>query len=566
MPPKFSNRISRPKKISGSANALKIREEIWRFRLPFTARTLVDGVFEGGGALGTGYIGALRALHDNNIWFARVAGNSAGSITAGMIAAGFDALEIQWLSSGFTGPRRPDSLTRAGITEPIRFSKFLDLPSLSSVSANSMRQTLLWNALKGTIIDEIGKISLPIRSRADLADRLLDVVLDVGLKDVPAFGDLTIRELFSRIPGNQSDPVKDAIVSGLSAAGYPRNPPQIKDLAPIVEGSASLRTQFADTAWPAIARNMPVELLITNLLYEGSLFEGDFFLTTLKELFGRKVHNNANATVLFEDLKIPLAVIAADIDHGRMVVYSSKTSPKMEVAEAVRRSMSVPFVFQPRRDLAARGAGRLPQQIAATFVDGGLCSNFPLWLFSAGGQNKVAQVGNDDARAKVGFVLKENLAAKSAWNVKPPKFTPTGQPPKVDDMTVLKPVLIEKLRELDLSPPGGQFPEGSTENQLVDIALLKEISGCMGIDKEDSTREVITKGLMSGFTYFDVALPLLGYHWLDFYVNEDEDDVVAMWDRGWHAAVDALGNPPSTGAAQPLIANANTQQTPYGGA
>jgi predicted acylesterase/phospholipase RssA len=565
MPPKFPNRLSRPKTISGSPKALDIRGAMWRFKLPFTARTLVDGVFEGGGALGAGYIGALRALHDNNIWFARVAGNSAGSITAGMVAAGFNALEIQWLSSGFPGPTRPESLTRAGILEPIKFSKFLDLPSLSSVSNTSMKQTLLWNALKGTIIDEFGKISLPIRSRADLADRLLDVVLDVGLKGVPGLGDLTIRQLFNSIPGNQSGPVRDAIVSGLSAAGYPRNPPQIKDLAPIVEGSASLRTEFADAAWTAIARKMPAELLITNLLYEGSLFEGDFFLATLQALFGLKVHNNADAKVLFEDLKIPLAVIAADIDHGRMVVYSSKTSPRMEVAEAVRRSMSVPFVFQPRRDVG-RAQGRAPAPTLATLVDGGICSNFPVWLFSAGGQNLVAQVGNDDARAKVGFVLKENLAAKSAWNVKPPKFTPTGQPPKVDDMTVLKPVLIEKLNELNLLPPGTQFPENTTEQHLIDMALLKEISGCMGIDKEDSTRDVITKGLMSGFTYFDVVLPLLGYHWLDFYVNEDEDDVVAMWDRGWHAAIDALGSAPSTGALPPLIANANTQQTPYPGA
>ena len=64
-------------------------------------------------------------------------------------------------------------------------------------------------------------------------------------------------------------------------------------------------------------------------------------------------------------------------------------------------------------------------------------------------------------------------------------------------------------------------------------------------------------------TYFDVPLPLLGYHWLDFHVNEDEDDIFAMWDRGWHAAMDALGVGPSTGTGQALIANANAQQSPY---
>lgn len=186
-------------------------------------------------------------------------------------------------------------------------------------------------------------------------------------------------------------------------------------------------------------------------------------------------------------------------------------------------------------------------------------------ILRQGSKVDFANVVREEQNATKIFLLQEGLAAKAAWNVKPPKFPTTGQPPKVDDMTVLKPVLLEKLRELNLSPPGRQFPEGSSEGHLTGMTLLKEISGCMGIDKEESTREVITKGLMAGFTYFDIALPLLGYHWLDFYVNEDEDDLTAMWDRSWHAAMDVLGNAPSTGPAQPLIANANAQRTPYAG-
>jgi predicted acylesterase/phospholipase RssA len=85
---------------------------------------LVDGVFEGGGALGTAYLGGLRALHDNDIWFKRVAGNSAGAITAAMIAVGFTAPEIEWLSSAFrSSPRVPPSLAAVGITKPIAYSE-----------------------------------------------------------------------------------------------------------------------------------------------------------------------------------------------------------------------------------------------------------------------------------------------------------------------------------------------------------------------------------------------------------------------------------------------------------
>jgi len=85
----------------------------------------------------------------------------------------------------------------------------------------------------------------------------------------------------------------------------------------------------------------------------------------------------------------------------------------------------------------------------------------------------------------------------------------------------------------------------------------------LGIDKENVTREVTTKAMMASLSYFDVVIPLLGYHWLDFGVNGEEDPLIAMWDRSWHATMDALGTAPSTGTGQALIANANAQQSPY---
>lgn len=49
---------------------------------------LVCGVFKGGGAKGLVYCSALHELRARGIWFASVAGSSAGAITATMIAAG----------------------------------------------------------------------------------------------------------------------------------------------------------------------------------------------------------------------------------------------------------------------------------------------------------------------------------------------------------------------------------------------------------------------------------------------------------------------------------------------
>lgn len=52
------------------------------------------GVFEGGGAKGVAFAGALRALADKGWWFHSVGGASAGAITAALVASGISPAEI----------------------------------------------------------------------------------------------------------------------------------------------------------------------------------------------------------------------------------------------------------------------------------------------------------------------------------------------------------------------------------------------------------------------------------------------------------------------------------------
>jgi hypothetical protein len=52
------------------------------------------GVFEGGGAKGVAYIGALQAMAEKRCWFRSVAGASTGAITAALIAGGMSPEEI----------------------------------------------------------------------------------------------------------------------------------------------------------------------------------------------------------------------------------------------------------------------------------------------------------------------------------------------------------------------------------------------------------------------------------------------------------------------------------------
>lgn len=521
--------------------AAALRERLLRGHL------LVDGVFEGGGALGTAYAGGLRALHDNDIWFKRVAGNSAGAITAAMIAVGFTAPEIEWLSSAFrSSPRVPPSLAAVGITQPIAFESFLDLPDINSISTRNKRKTLLWQALKGTLLDEIGRQPVPIPTQGAMVNKCLRTILDV-----PLLGD-AIRA----IPGAEAeDLLRDTLNVALFA--LPNEQLYVKDFMLDTE---SLRIALADTLWDAVMRNSPLMLMMTNLVHEGSIFEGAVFFDTIQTLFSRKVHDTPDGVVLFKDLAIPLAVIAADIDTGEMIVYSSETHPNERVAEAIRQSMSIPFIFEPR--------GRRKQ-----FVDGGLYSNFPVWLYSAAGDRYWNPADIDHSRVKIGFSLDDTKRAPRTWDVQRPKFVVAGSPPHVDTLEAIRPVLIERLVEFGLPRElaeseitwalFGDTP--SSDSSRPGIELLQEILGVVGrgvMHTEESTRKVTTEGLMHDLPYIDIPIPLLGFHAFDFYINNQKGPLLAMWDRAWRKTIEELLDASARNILPPTTKIANVA-TPF---
>jgi len=54
----------------------------------------IDAVFEGGGVRGIGLVGAVSVVEEAGYTFEHVAGTSAGSIVAALIAAGYNAREL----------------------------------------------------------------------------------------------------------------------------------------------------------------------------------------------------------------------------------------------------------------------------------------------------------------------------------------------------------------------------------------------------------------------------------------------------------------------------------------
>ncbi len=480
----------------------------------------VDGIFEGGGALGAAYIGALKLLESHQIWFSRVSGTSAGAITAAMIALGFSASEMEWLCSSYPNHApAPSSLTARGIQQPLVFSKFMDFPPVSDFDRQLRRKTMLWNLFKGAFIDQVGEWDLPVPTRKDMVDACFDSLIHLPLV------------------GGAIQAAKDAVRDALSIAliGLPNKHLKVKDLALI--DTVTLRENLADQMWDVVMRTDPLIYLMTTILHKGALFAGDRFYQELSALFGKKKHNNPRATVLFRDLQIPLAIMAADIDRGQVKVYSSHTHPDMVVMDAVRQSMSIPFVFEPQG----------PQR---NLVDGGLFSNFPAWLYTRAGDPYWDPACIDDQRVKIGFSLNEHKGTPPTWNVAPGRHPIVGNPKRVSTFRVLKPLLIDKLVEAG-------YPRALTESKLANVLyddivphpgnepgfeILQEAVGVINGLKntEDAMRKKTTTAIMAGMPYIDISIPLLGFAALDFHVNGSEQDLKNMFQRGWFATADAF--------------------------
>lgn len=76
---------------------------------------------------------------------------------------------------------------------------------------------------------------------------------------------------------------------------------------------------------------------------------------------------NASTPIKFKDLIIPTSIIVTDIVAREIEIFSLEKSPNKDVSEAVQCSCNIPFFFQP---------------INMRYVDGGLLSNLPSFIFA----------------------------------------------------------------------------------------------------------------------------------------------------------------------------------------
>jgi NTE family protein len=171
-----------------------------------------------------------------------------------------------------------------------------------------------------------------------------------------------------------------AIVAALVAAGY--------TAAELMEMMLALDYyRFQDTGR---LDKIPVLGPLTSLILEKGIYEGAYPLEWIRErLRDRGVETFRQLMTSDEDpdrgCRFRLRVIAADLTRGRMLILPDDIADygiapeDLNVALAVRMSLSLPFFFEPviLKDMKSGQNSYI--------VDGGVLSNFPVWLFDPPG-------------------------------------------------------------------------------------------------------------------------------------------------------------------------------------
>lgn len=171
-----------------------------------------------------------------------------------------------------------------------------------------------------------------------------------------------------------------AIVAALVAAGY--SAAEMKEI--LVELDY---IRFKDAG---MLDKVPLVGPVSSLIFEKGIYEGKFFENWMRKLLKEKNVGTFNDLILEESrsderYRFKLRVVASDISHGRLLVLPQDIAgfgirpEELDVAAAIRMSMSIPFFYEP-----VKLKNRETKE-TSYIVDGGLLSNFPVWLFDTEG-------------------------------------------------------------------------------------------------------------------------------------------------------------------------------------
>ncbi|HKV59528.1 MAG TPA: patatin-like phospholipase family protein [Ktedonobacteraceae bacterium] len=204
-----------------------------------------------------------------------------------------------------------------------------------------------------------------------------DLVLEGGgVRGIGHVGALSLMEEQGYQWVNIAGTSAGAFVAALLAAGY-----KASELYDIMKNEVQF-SRFAHD--PGLDGVMLVEAL--HMLQRAGMHTGNFIETFIQQKLGAKGIVKFGDLVLntrepkHSNFRYRLTVIASDISNESMLrlpqdmLRFGLDPDDLDIAQAVRMSASIPFFFMPIHKKHADGS-------ASLIVDGGLLSNFPVYLF-----------------------------------------------------------------------------------------------------------------------------------------------------------------------------------------
>jgi len=230
--------------------------------------------------------------------------------------------------------------------------------------------------------------------------KFADIVFEGGgIKGIGLVGALKVFENneyhWKNISGNSAG----SIVAALVAVGYSCD--AIKKLMLQLD-----YTEIADKSHLSI----PLFTNTLNLLLKKGIYKGDYIEKWINEALSSKLKLTNKKKVTFGDLIIPdeqgillnnnkykrkykLHIIATDISRGKMIILPEDIAEyginpdEFPVSLAVRMSISIPYFFQPIK------LNNVFTNKKSLIVDGGVLSNYPVWIFDANGIPRWPTIG-----------------------------------------------------------------------------------------------------------------------------------------------------------------------------
>lgn len=200
-----------------------------------------------------------------------------------------------------------------------------------------------------------------------------------GVKGIAFVGAICCLEEYGYEWQNVAGVSAGAIIAALLAVGY-----KGKELKDIIENLDYKKFLDKDRVQAAPGIGKPL-----GLFFEKGFYSGNYFEQWMEQLL------LAKGKTRFKDVSINnesrLKIIASDITKKNIIILPDDLKNydidpmEFEIAKAVRMSMGLPFYFKPVKLEYKSGSSLV--------VDGGILSNFPIWLFDVNGIPRWPTVG-----------------------------------------------------------------------------------------------------------------------------------------------------------------------------